>query len=168
MHIRACQPDDIPQICEIYNHFIRHTTVTFEETPLEVPQMQARIDACVKLYPWLVCVGNEGTVAGYAYAARWKERAAYRRTAESTVYVRDGQSRKGVGGALYESLLASLAAQGCHVVLGCIAIPNDASVALHERFGFQKVAHFSEVGFKHGRWLDVGYWQKRLEGGASA
>lgn len=160
--IRPCIPADIPQICGIYNHYIAHTTITFEEETLQVAQMQARIEACMASYPWLVSVDEHGRVAAYAYAGKWKERASYRHTAETTVYVRDGWAGQGHGGALYEALLAALKDKGCHIALGCIAIPNDASVALHERFGFEKVAHFNEVGFKHGRWLDVGYWQKRL------
>lgn len=160
--VRGCAPDDIPQIREIYNHYIAHTTITFEEELLEVAQMQARIEACTRRYPWLVSLDEQGRVAGYAYASRWKERAAYRHTAETTVYVRDGHAGQGHGRVLYDALLVALKDRGCHVALGCIAIPNEASVALHERFGFEKVAHFTEVGFKHGRWLDVGYWQKRL------
>ena len=157
--IRPCAPGDIPQICEIYNHYIRHTTITFEEEPLDVARMQARIEAYTQLYPWLVAIDG-GQVVGYAYASKWKERAAYRHTAEATVYLREGCVGRGYGRALYTALLAELDARGCHVVLGCIAIPNEASVALHERMGFRKVAHFNEVGFKHGQWLDVGYWQR--------
>jgi phosphinothricin acetyltransferase len=122
--------------------------------------MQVRIEACTKLYPWLVALDGDGMVVGYSYAIKWKERVAYRHTAEATVYLRDGHVGRGHGRALYAALLQALDARGCHVVLGCIAIPNEASVALHERMGFRKVAHFNEVGFKHGRWLDVGYWQR--------
>lgn len=162
MLIKPVEPAHIPHICEIYNHYIVNTTITFEETPLQVAEMQARIEAYTKLYPWLVCTDDQGQVVGYAYASKWKERAAYRHTAEATVYVRDGLAGKGYGKALYEVLLEALQKLDCHVVLGCIALPNEASVGLHEHFGFTKVAHMAEVGRKHGQWLDVGYWHKPL------
>jgi L-amino acid N-acyltransferase YncA len=162
MLIRPVQSGDEAAIVEIYNHYISHTTITFEEAPLSAPEMRARIDACTKRYPWLVCVaadGDPGQVVGYAYASLWRERAAYRHTAEATVYVRDGLAGRGHGKALYEALLADLFAADCHVVLGCIALPNAASVGLHEHMGFKQVAHFPEVGRKFDQWLDVGYWQ---------
>lgn len=165
MEIRPARFEDVPPICEIYNHYICHTTITFEETPLEVEQMGHRVATCARQYPWLVCIDDDGLLVGYAYATKWKERAAYRHTAESTIYLREGQAAKGYGQALYSALLAALDSMGCHVVLGCIAIPNDASIALHEKMGFRKVAHFNEVGRKHGRWLDVGYWQRACQGG---
>lgn len=158
MQIRDCEPQDAEHICDIYNHYIQHTTITFEEHPLSVVEMQARVDHHTQRYPWLVCV-DEGQVVGYAYASKWKERAAYRHTAEATVYVRASQERKGHGKALYAALLSELAHRQCHVVLGCIALPNAQSVGLHEHFGFKKVAHFSEVGRKFDQWLDIGYWQ---------
>ena len=158
MLIEPCQPDDVAAVCEIYNHYIEHSTITFEEQTLSVTEMGSRIAAVQTLYPWLVC-RDKGRVVGYAYASRWKERAAYRHTAESTIYLKDGHGGRGIGKALYARLLDALARQDCHVILGCIALPNESSVALHESLGFTKVAHFSEVGRKFHRWLDVGYWQ---------
>jgi len=159
VEIRRCEDHDVAQVCDIYNHYIKNTIITFEEVPLSVAEMQARIEAYTKLYPWFVCCEGS-SVVGYAYASKWKERAAYRNTAESTVYVRESLEGKGYGKALYAALLESLEQLNCHVVLGCIALPNEASVGLHEHFGFKNVAHFSEVGLKFGRWVDVGYWQK--------
>lgn len=161
MDIRACRDEDIADICAIYNHYIEHTSITFEEALLTPADMAARVSASQSHYPWLVCV-DYGQVVGYAYASRWRERAAYRHTAEATVYLRHGMGGQGYGTSLYKALLAALKANAerpCHVVLGCIAIPNEASVALHESLGFQKVAHFPQVGRKFGQWLDVGYWQ---------
>jgi L-amino acid N-acyltransferase YncA len=160
MIVRACEPSDVGQICAIYNHYIAHTVITFEETPLALDEMQARVATVTPRYPWLVAADAQGQVLGYAYASAWKTRAAYRHTAETTVYVREGQVGQGCGKALYAALLAQLDALGCHVALGCIALPNAASVGLHERFGFAKVAHFNEVGRKFDQWLDVGYWQR--------
>lgn len=159
MIIRACEARDVPTVCEIYNYYIANTVITFEENPLSTTEMSARIHAYTQLYPWFVCEVN-GVVVGYAYATKWKERAAYKNSVEITVYLDHTQSGKGYGKALYTKLLESLVTMGCHVVLGGIALPNEASVGLHEYFGFKKVAHFSEVGFKLGRWVDVGYWQK--------
>lgn len=159
MEIRPYQPGDEAAICAIYNHYVTHTVVTFEEEPVTEAQMRERIDACVNTgYPWYVCV-EHGQVLGYAYASRWKQRAAYRHTAESSVYLRHDCARRGLGRALYEVLLPDLRARGCHVVLACIALPHEASVGLHERMGFTPVAHFAEVGRKFDCWLDVGYWQ---------
>ena len=159
MLIRACEIKDIPAICDIYNYYINHTIVTFEETPVAVDEMASRVEIYTMQYPWLVCeVG--GAVVGYAYASKWKERSAYKHTAEVTVYLKNGLSGNGYGKALYSVLLDKLKAQGCHVALGCLAIPNEASAGLHEYFGFKKVAHFTEVGRKFNQWVDVGYWQK--------
>lgn len=161
MLIRPCTAIDVPAICEIYNHYIAHTVITFEEIPLTVEQMRERIESYTKLYPWLVCE-DAGEVVGYAYASKWKERSAYKHTAEITVYLKHSATQKGCGTALYAELIEQLKAKGCHVILGCIATPNEPSEKLHERFGFTKIAHFAEVGRKFERWLDVGYWQKRL------
>lgn len=159
MTIRACTPADAADICAIYNHYVRNTVITFEEEPVSVSDMRLRIENCTRTYPWLVRE-IEGRVVGYAYATRWKERAAYRHSVEVSVYVAANSFREGHGRALYAELIARLAQRGCHALIGGIALPNDASVALHETFGFTKVAHFTEVGHKFGRWIDVGYWQK--------
>ena len=111
--------------------------------------------------PWLVAE-QAGTVHAYAYASPWKARSAYRHTLEVTVYVALGRERRGLGRALYGELERRLVAAGTHVLLGGIALPNDASVALHERLGFVQVGRLREVGLKFGRWIDVGYWQKTL------
>lgn len=162
MEIRDCEIGDLPQIRDIYNHYIEHTTITFEETPLEVSDLKVRFEVYTKSYPWLVCC-DQGQVIGYAYACKWKVRMAYRNTAEATIYLRAGLEGNGHGNALFGALLERLeAGDCCHVVLGCVALPNPASVRLQERFGFHKVAHFTDVGRKFGQWLDVGYWQKTL------
>ena len=101
-------------------------------------------------------------ILGYAYAGKWHERCAYRYTAESTVYLDSKSGGKGYGTLLYQSLLADLKDLQYHVVIGGVALPNPASVALHEKFGFKKVAHYEEVGFKFDQWIDVAYWQLSL------
>jgi len=110
---------------------------------------------------WFVAE-RAGEVVGYSYATSWRPRAAYRHSAETTVYLAPGEAGRGIGSALYQYLISALSDQQIHAIIGGIALPNPASVALHEKFGFHKVAHFEQVGFKLGRWVDVGYWQRIL------
>ena len=155
--IRDCLDADVPRVCDIYNHYIRETVVTFEETPIPVPEMAGRIADVRKRFPWLV-IESEGVVAGYAYASLWKTRSAYRFAVETTIYLAADALGRGLGTTLYGALLESLEERDAHRVLGCIALPNEPSVALHERLGFKKIGIFGEVGWKLGRWVDVGYW----------
>ena len=158
--IRAATAEDGEDLARIYNHYIANTVVTFEETLVNAAEMAARvIDIHALALPWLVTQSPVG-VNGFAYASRWKGRCAYRFSVESTVYLDPGATGQGLGSLLYSALLERLRELGCHTVIGGIAMPNIASVALHEKLGMRKVAHFAEVGFKLGRWVDVGYWQK--------
>jgi len=161
VQIRPFSPGDELAISEIYNHYITDTVVTFEEQPLSPAQMRERIDAYTAHHPWLVAE-VDGAIAGYCYAAKFHARAAYRHTAELTVYLRRGCERRGLGRRLYAPLLQHLQQQGCHALLAAIALPNAGSVGLHESLGFRKVGHLAEVGYKLGRWVDVGYWQRQL------
>lgn len=162
MQIRPAQADDAPAIAAIYNPFIANTTISFEEQAVTDAEMARRIaDVQAAGLPWLV-MEHDGKVAGYAYATKWRVRHAYRFSVESSVYLAPEHAGRGVGSALYAALLERLEALGCHLVIGGIALPNERSIALHEKLGFEKVAQFREVGFKFGRWLDVGYWQKTL------
>jgi L-amino acid N-acyltransferase YncA len=157
--VRSALAEDAGQIADMYNHYVKTSTITFEEEPVSRADMAARIEEIQALsYPWLVATTG-GEIVGFAYAGKWKARAAYRHSSEITVYVRAGQERSGVGSALYGQLLPALRSLGVHAVIGGVALPNDASVRLHEKFGFQKCAHFREVGFKFNRWIDVAYWQ---------
>jgi phosphinothricin acetyltransferase len=160
--LRDAIADDARAIAAIYNPYILNTTISFEEEAVTDAAMAQRIaDVQGGGLPWLVAE-RDGKVLGYAYATKWRVRHAYRFSVESSVYLAPEAARQGVGTALYTALLAQLAERGVHLVIGGIALPNDASVALHEKMGYEKVAHFREVGFKFGRWLDVGYWQKKL------
>jgi L-amino acid N-acyltransferase YncA len=156
--LRTCTVADAVLICDIYNHYVRETVVTFEEVPVQVEDMVRRIDDVTIRFPWLVYELG-GAVLGYAYASPWKERSAYRHSVESTVYLAPQVTGQGIGTLLYSALLNALRATDVHCVVGGIALPNAASVALHEKLGFNKVAHFREVGLKLGRWVDVGYWE---------
>lgn len=162
MQIRAAVADDAKAIAAIYNHYVATTTISFEEQPVGDAEMAQRItDVQVAGLPWLVAE-QDHQVLGYAYASKWRVRHAYRFSVESSVYLAPQSARQGLGTALYTALLAQLGEQGYHLVIGGIALPNEASVALHEKMGFRKVAHFGEVGFKFGRWIDVGYWERKL------
>jgi phosphinothricin acetyltransferase len=162
MIVRACEHGDVDTICDIYNYYVENTIVTFEEVPVTSTEMAARIAACTRNLPWLVCEAGD-QVVGYAYATRWHNRSAYRSCVEVTAYVKNGEGRKGFGQALYEKLLQLLAGK-YHAIVAGISLPNEGSVRLHEKFGFRKVAHFSEVGRKFDQWVDVGYWQKIADG----
>jgi L-amino acid N-acyltransferase YncA len=161
--IRAAEKRDAEAIANIYNHYIANTIITFEEETIDAQEMAQRIsDVQASGLPWLV-VEDNGHVVGYAYASKWKGRCAYRFSVESSVYVSQNATSKGLGSKLYDALFIILKERSVHVAIGGIALPNEASIALHEKFGMNKVAHFSEVGFKFNRWLDVGYWQKTFE-----
>ena len=157
--LRPAVAGDSGAIAAIYNHYVATTVITFEEEPVSASEMARRIaDVGSVSLPWLVAE-REGKVVGYAYASPWRARSAYRFSVEVTVYVDPDCPRLGIGRRLYEELLPTLKARGIHAAFGVIALPNEASVALHEKFGFVKVAHLREVGLKFGRWIDVGYWQ---------
>ena len=161
--IRPAKPADCETLAEIYNYYIRHTAITFEEDALDAEQMSVRLQRVGELgLPWLVAEEGDAIV-GYAYANRWRERSAYRFSVESTVYLAPGASGNGCGSRLYSALFEQLRVLGVHAVIGGITLPNPASVALHEKMGMQKVAEFPEVGFKQGQWLDVGYWQLNFQ-----
>ena len=158
--IRDAVPADALRIAEIYNHYVLHTIVTFEEEPVAAEEMAARMETVrAASLPWIVSE-SAGRILGYAYATKWKERIGYRHATEVTVYLDQEAGGRGLGSALYGKLFPMLQERNVHVALGGIALPNPASIALHEKFGMKKVAHLEEVGLKFGTWIDVGYWQK--------
>lgn len=162
MELRFATTADAAAIADIYNHYVANTSISFEEDLVSVPAMSQRIaDLLEAGYPWIVATLG-GKLAGYAYASKWRVRAAYRFAVESSVYLHPQQAGQGLGTALYTQLIAQLRTNSIHLVIGGIALPNPASIALHEKMGFRKVAHFSEVGRKFDRWVDVGYWQLTL------
>lgn len=156
--IRSATSKDAPQITDIYNYYIQNTTVTFEKTPISFHEMEDRITKTQVKYPWLI-QETDNQILGYAYATDWKPRGAYRHSVESTVYLRNGYSGNGIGTLLYAELIKRLQHLNVHTIIGGIAQPNEGSIALHEKFGFKKVAHFNEVGYKFENWVDVAYWQ---------
>lgn len=160
--IRPVRIADAEAICRIYNHYVLHTIVSFEEQAVVPAEMERRIEAvAAAALPWLVLEAPAGLV-GYAYATPWKSRRGYRYAVESSVYLEASATGRGYGSLLYAELLADLRSRSLRTVIGGVALPNEGSVALHEKFGFQKVAHFQRVGWKLERWIDVGYWQLLL------
>jgi len=159
---RPATREDAAAIAGIYNYYVANTCVTFETTPVTPGDMAHRmVEASAAKLPWLVAVESP-EVIGFAYASKWKGRCAYRFAVESTIYLDSQHTGKGVGRQLYEALLEAIRELSMHAVIGGIALPNDASIRLHEALGFRKVGHFEEVGFKQDRWVDVGYWQRLL------
>jgi L-amino acid N-acyltransferase YncA len=152
---------DAAACAAIYAPFVNGSAVSFEEVAPSPAEMAERITAYSERYQWLIADGG-GEVAGFAYAAPHRARAAYRWTAEVSVYIAAGYRRQGVGRVLYGALLPLLQRQGLALVIAGVTLPNDASVAFHEAFGFVPVGVFRGIGFKTGAWRDVGFWQLRL------
>jgi phosphinothricin acetyltransferase len=160
MLIRDIKKEDAKAIADIYNYHVENTVVTFEEHIVSEKEMQHRIEEVCKIYPWLVAVEDE--IVGYAYATKFRERTAYRFSTETTIYLGEIYCNKGIGTKLYSELLKKVKLLDLKVAYGCIALPNEASIKLHEKLGFKKVAHLSKVGYKLGKWIDVGYWELPL------
>lgn len=161
VQVRSATPDDARRICEIYNYYVLNSGATFEEQPVSEAEMGTRIGECLAHYPWLVAERDEHLL-GYCYATRWKPRSAYRMTVETAVYVDKDRQREGAGALLLANLVERLRELKLHCALAGICLPNPASIALHEALGFRKVGELEEVGYKFGRWLNVGYWELLL------
>jgi len=160
--IRSINSRDTEAVVNIYNYYIGNTIVSLEEKPILGCDMLERIATVQSAgYPWLVAE-DQNEIVGYAYANQWNNRAAYKHTAEVSVYLSYLGISSGWGTKLYESLFEKLRNMSIHMVIGGISLPNPASVALHEKFGMAQVANFKEVGYKYGKWIDVGYWQGEL------
>ena len=156
--IRAANTTDAPALATIYNWYIENSCCTFEEEQLSDEEMLARIALADADKPWLV-LEEDGVLLGYAYASIWKARAAYNRSREVTVYLHQEAAGNGRGRQLYQHLIDELRNKPIHSLIASIALPNASSVALHENLGFTKAGQFSEVGYKFGEFVDVGYWQ---------
>ncbi len=152
--IRPADINDAAAIARIYNYYVTETDISFETEPVSEDEMRSRITGISSRFPYIV-YDNNGTVEGYCYAHPWKERAAYRLTLETTVYVDISKRGKGIGTQLMTQLIDECRRNGCHALVACITGSNAASLSLHRRLGFRQVSRFPEVGFKHGRFLDV-------------
>ena len=161
MRIRAATFGDAAAIASIYRPYVDGSIVSFEEQAPDVQEIRERIGAGGALYPWLVA-DRGGEVLGYSYAAPFRSRSAYRFVVETTVYLRQGEEGQGLGGLLYDPLLEALIARGFTQAIAAISLPNPASVRLHASRGFVRAGTYAQVGWKLGRWIDVGLWQRPL------
>ncbi|GHF89213.1 GNAT family N-acetyltransferase [Thalassotalea marina] len=157
--VRSVKHSDAQAISDIYNHYIVDSVATFEEQKVSAQTIQQRIETTkAQQLPWLV-LSDHNRILGYAYAAQWKHRSAYRFSVETTIYLAPDAKAKGYGSTLYSTLFELLKSLPVNSIIAGITLPNESSVKLHEKMGMRQVAHFEEVGFKFGRWLDTGYWQ---------
>jgi phosphinothricin acetyltransferase len=162
MRIRRAEPDDLPAVLGISNWAAEHTPANFAVEPETLETWRESHEATHETHPWLVA-DDDGVVVGFAKASPWKGRCAYAYAVEVTVYVHPDHHRRGLGTALYARLFPVLRRQGYRVALGGITLPNPASVRLHEAFGLRCTAVFKRIGWKFGRWHDVGYWEGLLQ-----
>jgi L-amino acid N-acyltransferase YncA len=160
--IRSARAGDAAAIAEIYRPFCETTTVSFENEAPSAAEMAERIRTTGERYPWLV-LEDGGTLAGYAYGSRHRERAAYGWAVDVTVYVAAAYQRRGVGRALYTSLLELLQLLGYFKAYAVITLPNPSSTGLHQAVGFEPVGVFKGVGYKLGAWRDVAHYQRALQ-----
>jgi len=159
--IRPADETDAARILSIYSPIVTDTAISFEVAPPTVEEMRTRISSTLARLPWLVCTEAE-ELLGYAYASQHRQRAAYQWSVDVSVYVRAEVQRRGVGRRLYGSLFEILRSQGYYSAFAGITLPNDASVGLHTRLGFEPVGVYRRVGYKLGRWHDVSWWQLAL------
>ena len=164
--IRLATPADAPAIAAIYGPIVAETVISFELVPPTAEEMAERIGKTIPAYPWLVFERN-GQILGYAYAGAHRARPAYRWSVDVSAYVAEAGRRQGIGRTLYERLLLLLRRQGYHAAFAGIALPNPASVALHEAVGFVQLGVYRNVGFKLGAWHDVGWWQRTIGDGSA-
>ena len=163
IRVRPGEAQDLPTLTQIYNHYVQHTVATFDIEPFSVEGRQEWLRQYAETGPHRLLVAEvDGAVAGYATSGAFRTKPAYARTVETTIYCDPQVTGRGVGSALYDALLHALVAEGVHRVYAGIALPNAASEALHHRFGFRDVGTFSEVGHKHGRWVDVRWYERHL------
>ena len=158
MEIRLARATDAEGILSIYAPYIENTSFTFETEVPSIASFSKRITDYLHNWPWLVCEAN-GRIAGYAYASRYRERTAYQWSVESSVYIHDDFQRARIARALYTALNEILKAQGFRNVYAVINLPNEKSVAFHENFGYKYFATYEQVGYKLGKWKNVGWWR---------
>ncbi len=159
--IRPARPDDAAAIAAIYAPYVLGGTVSFETDAPGAEAMAKRMAESGGLYPWIVATNGEDDrgILAYAYATQFRDRPAYRWTVETSVYVAGGVQGQGIGRLLYEALIDTLRAQGFMQAIAVLSLPNDQSIRTHEAVGFRRAGVYREVGFKLGRWIDVGFWQ---------
>lgn len=160
--IRPVTLADVQAICDLYNYYVEHTAVTFEEDLISLDEMADRIKTISSKFPYIV-YEEDGQVVGFAYGNTWRVRKAYRFSCETSIYLKHDHQGRGLGEQLYVELISLLKAQGMHLIVGGLTLPNDRSVRLHEKLGFLPAGRFKEAGWKFNQWRDVGFWQLNVE-----
>lgn len=161
--MRLATEDDAAAILAIYTPYVQTTAISFELTPPTLAEMQERLHKTLALHPWLVYETDEQGIAGYVYATKHRERAAYQWSVDVSAYLAPNFHRQGLGRKLYTALFALLRLQGFVSAYAGIALPNEASIGLHQAVGFQPVGVYQQVGYKFGRWYDVSWWHLLLQ-----
>jgi phosphinothricin acetyltransferase len=157
--IRNVKLSDAGRIAEIYNYYIEHTIITFEEETIDADEIERRIQSVQgKNYPYLA-YEKDGVLLGYAYLSNWRTRSAYDKTLETSIYLDISYIKKGIGNILYRQLIEESRKINIHSLIGVISLPNQASQKLHEKLGFQLIGNFKESGLKFDQWIDVEFWQ---------
>lgn len=160
--IRNATPADAAQIAAIYRPIVLETAISFETVPPSPAEIAQRIERAQEHHAWLVAQSGS-TVAGYAYGSLHRARPAYQKSVEVSAYVAPGQRGQGIGRALYGALFEQLGTLGFHQAFAGIALPNQASISLHQSVGFESIGVFREVGRKFDRWHDVSWWQRAIK-----
>jgi L-amino acid N-acyltransferase YncA len=160
--IRHADPTrDAAACAAVYEPYVTDSVISLEEIPPDSAEFAQRIERITRTHPWLVAE-LDGDIVGFAYGSPHRERAAYRWAADVSIYLAARAHRRGIGRTLYERLFELLEQQGFRTLCAGITLPNDASVGLHEALGFARIAIYRNIGFKHGAWYDVGWWQRPL------
>lgn len=159
--IRIAKQTEAESILNIYTPYIQNTSFTFETEVPTIDEFKKRIESYLVNWPWLVCEIN-GKIAGYAYCGKHRERIAYQWCTESSVYVHDDFQRMGVAKALYAAIIELVKLQGYRNLYAVINLPNERSVLFHEQMGFKYFATYKNVGYKLGKWKNVGWWELQL------
>ena len=164
IRIRAARPDDLPALTDIYNHYIVNTPTTFDIEPFTVERRREEWFAhyAERGRHRLLVAERQGTIAAYTSTSRFRPKQAYETTVEMTIICAPGETGRGIGSALYRAIFDAIRDEDVHMAVAGITLPNEASCALHERFGFERVATLHEVGRKFGRYWDVAWYEKRL------
>jgi L-amino acid N-acyltransferase YncA len=163
MKLRNINIEDANSVLDIYSPFIRESSVTFENDIPTAKDFRQRIIDYTKKFPWLIAEEDTGTLVGYAYASTYRERKAYQWVVESSIYIHKDYKRKNIGKILYSKLFSILKLQGIYKVFAVITLPNPASISFHESIGFQKFTTYHDIGYKLGKWCDVGWWELVLQ-----
>lgn len=161
MKIRLATLNDAPALLKIYTPYVEQTAITFEYSVPTLEEFTSRVAGILPKYPYLVAEDNN-EILGYAYASAFKARAAYAWSVETSIYVKMGIHKQGIGTALYEALEKQLSRQNVCNLCACIAYPNPPSIAFHEHFGYKTVAHFTRSGYKQNAWYDMIWMEKEL------